>query len=131
MNTKSLIAAAALTLVAAAASAQTVDSFWHLLPTNQPSELTREAVLAELVRARQAGPVRGADAIVGVPVQATATAATQTREQVRAELGTAQVDSASNGFGFITPVPASTRSRDEVRAEVMASRRDKSNRTGY
>jgi hypothetical protein len=135
MNTKQVLAAAALTLVGAAASAQTVDTFWQFLPTNQPSTVTREEVRAELVQARQAGAVRGADAIVNVPVQATAQAPAPTREQVRAELAqaVAQADSASNGFGFITPVAASSLSREAVRAEAAAYARARQQgaRTSY
>ena len=120
MNTQQLIAAAALALVGAAASAETPDAQFGFITANQPSAVSRQQVRNELVQARQ----QGFDSVTGAPLQADASQAT--RAQVKTQLVQARAEdavAASNGFNFIDNNYASTRTREEVRNEAIAATR--------
>jgi hypothetical protein len=84
MNTKSLIAAAALALIGSAAFAQTAESEAELFKASPVSTLSRADVRAEFLRARADHqlPVNSDVAQVFAPVQAS----NVTRAEVRAEL---------------------------------------------
>jgi hypothetical protein len=120
MNTKQLIAAAALTVVGSAALAQaTQDEQFGFITASQPSTAARQQIGADLVSARQSG----FDSVTGAPIK-TQPASQLTRAQVQAELVQARADGsafASNGFGFVDNNYASARSRDEVRNEAIAA----------
>jgi len=123
MNTKQLIAAAALTLVGStAAFAQTEVELQHF-GANQPSTVTRTEVRAEFLRARAAGEVPAYNEIVAVSPAAPSATST-TRAQVRSEFLKARVDSSyalpTEVTMFANDTAGPVRSRDEVRAEARA-----------
>ena len=122
MNTKQLIAGAALALVGVAASAQTPDWQFGFITPSQPSAMTRQDAQAELVYARATQVV---DPITQAYV-AVQPSAPVSRAQVKAELQQARAQdtaSMSNGFGFIDNNYTSTRTREEVRKEAIAATR--------
>ncbi|HET7791968.1 MAG TPA: DUF4148 domain-containing protein [Rhizobacter sp.] len=123
MNTKQLIAGAALALVGAAASAETPDVQFGFITAAPASTVTRQQVQSELVQARR----QGFDSVAGLPI-AAAPAATVARTQVKSELAQARADQLvdnSNGFGFIDNNYASARTREDVRNEAVAAARGK------
>ena len=124
MNTKTLIAAAALALVGATAFAQDVQSY------PAPSTLTRAEVLADLARAQAEGrvttqsSVRDAAEVVAARNGSSNTSATRlARVEVRRDLARADsADSVLGGEGYGSVVPgASVLSRETVRAEAVAA----------
>jgi hypothetical protein len=123
MNTKSLIAAAALTLIGSAAFAQTNYTEEALFRANPASTVTRAEVRAEFLRARAADELPlNSDAAPAV--YAKAPASTVTRAQVLAELKKARADGTDVqplDFPVVAKVEAGAgRSRADVRAEAIA-----------
>ncbi len=124
MNTKTLIAAAALAFVGASAFAQDVQSY----PT--PSTLTRAEVLADLARAQAEGrvttqsSVRDAAEVVAARNGASNKTATRlARVEVKRDLARAgNTDSVLGGEGYGSVEPGtSVLSREAVRAEATAA----------
>ncbi|MGY4831275.1 DUF4148 domain-containing protein [Sphaerotilaceae bacterium SBD11-9] len=123
MNTKQLIAGAALALVGVAASAETPDAQFGFITAAPASTVTRQRVQNELVQARQ----QGFDSVTGLPLEAAPTTVLA-RKQVKSDLAQARADQSvdnSNGFGFIDNNYASVRTREEVRNEAVAAARGK------
>ncbi len=129
MNTKHLIAAAALSLVASASFAQTEAELQHF-GASQPSVTTRAAVRSEVIRARANGEtLTPAEAdVAGLFPKAQATGVT--RAEVRSAVLKARADGSLDRLreldaigGSNSNAVASTRSREEVRAEAIAATR--------
>ena len=129
MNTKNLIAAAALAFVGATAFAQDVQNY----PT--PSTLTRAEVLADLARAQADGQV-STQALVRDAVEVVAARNVSndnrftrlSRVEVRRDLARTNAHpSVLGGEGYGTVEPgASVLSREAVRAEAIAANRARS-----
>jgi hypothetical protein len=130
MNTKHLIAVAALALVGSAAFAQTEAELQHFGAT-QPSVTTRAAVRSEVIQARAKGenlvPV---EADVAGLFNNKAQASGVTRAEVRTAVLKARADGSLDRLRELDAIGgsngsnvASTRSRDEVRAEAIAATR--------
>ena len=130
MNTKQLIAAAAIALVGSTtAFAQSEIELQHF-GADQTSTLTRAEVRAELLRARAAGEVPVVSDLMGAlsPVVATARATDATHAQLRAEVVKGLADGSlgqpTDVAVTATNAAGSVRSREEVRAEARAYTRD-------
>ncbi|MBC7956432.1 MAG: DUF4148 domain-containing protein [Cytophagales bacterium] len=133
MNTKHLVAAAALALVGSASFAQTEAELQHFGST-QPSVTTRATVRNEVIQARAKGEAL-------VPVEADVAGLFNNKPQAtgvtRAEVRTAVLKARADGSldrlreldavggigGSSGNAVASTRTRDEVRAEAIAATR--------
>ena len=128
MNTKQLIAAAAIALVGSTtAFAQSEIELQHF-GADQTSTLTRAEVRAELLRARAAGEVPVVSDLMGAlsPVAATTRVTDPTRAQVRAEVVKGLADGSlaqPTEVSMSATAAGSVRSREEVRAEARASTR--------
>ena len=129
MNTKSLIAAAALAFVGSVAVADEVQSY----PT--PSTLTRAAVIAELNRAVAAGEVTTHAETYGAELpnvlaarQADNSATRLSRVEIRRQLANVQGEYSATllgeAYGTVQP-GLSLRSREVVRAEAIAAARSR------
>ncbi len=140
MNRKQAIAAALLAFTGTAVFAQ-AEADLQYFGTSQPaaSTTTREAVRAEVLRARATGELLvPADAAVAgwAPKAATkGQASNLTRAEVRAEVLKAQADGSLGGLRELDAARdtavASVRSRDEVRNEAIAATRAPRVQAGY
>jgi hypothetical protein len=125
MNTKQLIAAAAIALVGSTTVfAQSADELQRF-GSDQTSTLTRAEVRTELLRARAAGeaPVVSDLIWASSPVAASTRVTDPTRAQVRAEVVKGLADGSLAQPTDVTAgaTASSVRSREEVRAEARAS----------
>ena len=133
MNRKQAIAAAVLALSGAAVFAQSAEADLQYFGASKPtaSTTTREAVRAEVLRARAAGETQlssEADVAGLFPKAATkGQAGTLTRAEVRAEVLKAQADGSLARARELDIVGeravASVRTREEVRNEAIAATR--------
>jgi hypothetical protein len=130
MNTKQVLAAAALALVASASYAQADDVELQHFGANLPSQTTRAAVRNEAIQARARGETMlPEESVYGASRFASkAPASGVTRAEVRAAVLQARADGSldrlrvSEYLGDSNSV-ASTRTREEVRAEALAATR--------
>jgi hypothetical protein len=124
MNTKSLIAAAALALVGSAAFAQTNYTEEAMFRAAPNSTLTRAEVRAEFLRARAADELPVSSDVAPVVVAKASQPSGLTRAQVIAELKKAQADGTDlHPTDYMLAVkadPANGRTREAVRAEALA-----------
>jgi hypothetical protein len=124
MNTKSLIAAAALALVGSAAFAQTNYTEDAMFRANPASTLTRAEVRAEFLRARAADELPVSSDVAPVVVAKAPQKGGLTREQVIAQLKKARADGTDvQPLDFTLAIKgdaATGRSRADVHAEAVA-----------
>jgi hypothetical protein len=138
MNRKQAIAAALLVLTGSAAFAQAEAELQHF-GASQPATTTREAVRAEVLRARSTGELlvpAEVDVASLFPKAAAKGQATQlTRADVRAEVLKAQADGSLGRLRELDilndTAVASVRSREEVRNEAIAATRAPRVQAGY
>jgi len=137
MNHKQAIAAALLVLTGSAAFAQAEAELQHF-GASQPATTTREAVRADVLRARATGELlTPADAVAGLVPKAAAKGQTSnlTRAEVRAEVLKAQADGSLGRLRELDilndTAVASVRSREEVRNEAIAATRAPRVQAGY
>lgn len=128
MNTKQLIAAAAIALVGSTTAFAQSESELQNFGASQTSTLTRAEVRAELLRARATGEAPVVSDLIwfSSPVVATARVTDPTRAQLRAEVVKGLADGSlaqPTEVAMTATAAGSARSREEVRAEARASTR--------
>jgi hypothetical protein len=125
MNTKQIIAAAAIAFVGSTSAFAQGEAELQHLGAAQPSNVSRAAVKSETQRAQAAGELKsGESAVAAAPAATSGKTRAEVSAEVRQAIAADKYVRVGDMVQFATDVAEGpTRTREEVRAEAVASTR--------